>query len=134
MADIYCEWNGDLILTPWGSIQTATGWDRVRQRIIRNLITVSANTLPDGTTTSPDYVFHPTFGIGAGKLVGQNPTQQYRQDVVSRINQAVRADVAVDPGSVPTVLFQQPQPNIWLVQVSVKLRDGTVGRTAVRIT
>lgn len=132
--DLFCEWNNDLVLTPWGSIQTAVGWDNVRQRIIRSLITSAAQKLPDGSTTPPDYVFHPTYGIGAGKLVGQNPTQQYKQDLTGRINQAVLQDVSVDPGSVPAVKFTQPQPGTWLVAISVTLRDQTPGRIAVKIT
>ena len=33
--DLYLEYNGDLIVTPNGSIQTAVGWDQVRERILR---------------------------------------------------------------------------------------------------
>jgi phenylpyruvate tautomerase PptA (4-oxalocrotonate tautomerase family) len=134
MPDIYCEWNNDLIVTPKGGIVTATGWDRVRQRIIRHLITNSAQKLPDGTTTAPDYIFHPTYGIGAGSLVGQNPTQSYKADLIARINQAALSDAAVDPGSAPIVVFREPQPGTWVVHISVKLRDGTVGRTGVRVS
>lgn len=132
-ADLYCEWNSDLVLTPNGGVQTAVGWDRVRQRIVRSLITSAAQKLPDGTTTPPDYVFHTDYGIGCGKLVGQNPTSEYRADLTRRINHAVLQDVTVDPGAVPTVVFNQPQPGTWVVFISVKLRDQTVGRVSVRI-
>ncbi len=132
--DIYTEWNNDLILTPSGDIQTATGWDEVRQRIIRSLITSAAQTLPDGSTTPPDYIYHPSYGIGAGKLVGQNPTPAYQAALIGRITQACQQDVAVDPGSVPTVIFHSPQPGTWEVFISVKLRNQTTGRVAVRIS
>ena len=134
MPDLFCEWGGDLIVTPNGGIQSAVGWDNVRQRIIRSLITNSAQRLPDGSTTAPDYIYHPSYGIGCGSLVGQNPTPQYISGLVGRINQAVLQDVAVDPGSVPSVLFQVPRPGTWLVFVTVSLRDKTVGQTAVQIT
>lgn len=134
MTDMYCEWNNDFILTPSGDIQTAVGWDEVRQRIIRRLITNSAQVLPDGTTTAPDYVFHPLYGIGAGSLVGQNPTPAYIADLTGRINSAVMSDDAVDPGHVPTVVFSQPALNTWLVQIRVFLANGQVGRVSVRIS
>jgi hypothetical protein len=133
MPDLYCEWNSDLIVTPWGGVQSATGWDNVRQRIVRSLITNSAQVLPDGATTEPDYVYHPSYGIGAGSLVGQNPTPAYQMSLIARINQAVLQDVAVDPGSLPTVIFRNPQPGTWVVYISVKLRDQTTGRLAVKI-
>ena len=130
--DLYCEWAQDLLITPSGDIQTAVGWDSVRQRIVRSLITNSAQQLPDGSTTAPDYVFHPKYGIGAGSLIGQNPTQAYQSNLIARINQAVLSDVSVDPGSVPTVIFQVPRPGEWVVFISVRLRDQTPGRILVR--
>ena len=134
MVDFYTEWNNDLVLTPNGSVQTAVGWDSVRQRIVRSLITSAAQKLPDGTNTPPDYVFHTDYGIGCGKLVGQNPTSEYKADLVRRINQAVLQDASVDPGSVPSVAFHEPQPGTWDVFISVKLRDQTIGRVSVRIS
>lgn len=134
MVDVYTEWGSDLVLTPNGSIQTASGWDRVRQRIVRSLITNSAQVLPDGTTTEPDYIYHPDYGIGAGSMVGQNPTASFQADLVSRINQAVLNDVSVDPGAMPVVIFRAPTPGTWIVFISVRLRDGTQGRVSVKIS
>lgn len=133
MPDIYCEWGQDILVTPNGSIQTAVGWDRVRQRIIRSLITNPAQTLPDGSTTAPDYVWHKDFGVGAGSMVGQVPNQHYQAHLISMINQAVLSDVSVDPGSTPTVIFQQLQPGTWIVFISVTLKDGTTGRVSVKV-
>jgi hypothetical protein len=132
--DIYCEWNSDFVLTPNGDIQAATGWDECRQRIVRSLITNSAQILPDGTTTAPDYVFHPSYGLGCGRLVGQNPTEQYRADLLARVNAAVLADVSVDKGAVPQVRFSQLQPGEWIIYVAVKLANGQPGRVAVKIS
>ena len=131
--DIYCEWNQDLLLTTNGSIQTAIGWDRVRQRIIRNLITVSAGKLPDGTLTAPGYIWHTDFGLSAGKLIGQSPTRAWQHDFIGRVNQAVIADSAVDPGALPSVTFENPQPGTWLVFIVVTLRDRTAGRIVLAI-
>lgn len=133
MPDLFCEWNSDLLVTPNGGLQSAVGWDRIRQRIVRNLVTNAATALPDGSSTPADYIWHPDFGIGAGSLVGQVPTQAFQANLVSRINQAVLHDVAVDPGSVPTVVFQQLEPGTWVVYISVFLRNGTTGSVSVSI-
>ena len=134
MPDLYCEWNDDLILTAKGDIQTASGWDRVRQRIVRSLITNSAQTLPDGSTTVSDYVFHPDYGLGAGSLIGQVPSQQWRADFISRVNRAVLQDISVNPGSVPVVKFSNPTPGTWIVYIAVQLSNNTTGRVSVRIS
>lgn len=132
--DVYVEFNNDFVLTPNGDIQTAVGWDEVRQRIVRRLVTNSAQTLPDGTTTAPDYVFHPTYGEGLGSLVGQNPSEQFISDVTARINSAVLADVSVDQGAVPTVRFSQPTPGTWIVYISVSLANGKSGVVSVSVS
>ena len=134
MADVYLEWNNDLVLTPNGDVQTATGWDEIRQRIVRRLITNSARTLPDGSTTAPDYVFHPGYGEGLGALVGQNPDSQFAAAVTARINAAVLVDTAVDPGAVPVVSFSQPQPGTWIVYIKVNLANRQSGIVSVRIS
>jgi hypothetical protein len=133
MTDIYLEFNSDLILTPSGSIQTAIGWDQVRERIIRNLITNSAESLPDGTFTPADYIFEPSYGLGMGALVDQNPTPAFLQDLKRRINQAVFTEAQVDPGTVPTIIVQQPVPDTYQIFISVALVDGTVGEVSLTL-
>ena len=127
MTDLYVDWNSDFLLTTNGDLQTATGWDEVRQRIVRNLITNSGEVLPSGVITAPDYIFHPLWGLGLGSKIGENPTTDWRQQLISRINAAVLADAAVDQGQMPTVVFQQGNPGTWQVFVTVPLADGTAG-------
>lgn len=131
MPDLFLEWNSDLLLTPNGSVQFATGWDHIRQRIVRNMVTNPAQKLPDGSTTPPDYIWNPGFGIGMGALVDQNPTQQFLRDLTRRVNAAVLADVAVDPGAVPSVTIKQLTPQYYQVYVTVTLLNGTIGTIQV---
>ncbi|OZB02844.1 MAG: hypothetical protein B7X58_16190, partial [Marinobacter sp. 34-60-7] len=84
-----------------------------------------------GSTTAPDYIWHPEFGIGMGALVDQNPTQQFLAELRRRINAAVLADAAVDPGVVPSVLIQQPTPSTYEVFVTVTLLSGQIGKIQV---
>ena len=52
--DFFLEWGQDLVLSSTGTIQTATGLDRVRQRIIRRFLTNGSQVLPNGNYTPPD--------------------------------------------------------------------------------
>jgi hypothetical protein len=122
--DAYCEYNGDLVITPNGSIAVAVEWDQIRERIIRRFLTNSATPLPDGSVTPPDYIFDVFYGIGAGALIDQNPNQSYRRDLTRRMRQAVLLDTAVDPGAVPTIKITRPRIDAIQVFVTVKLSIG----------
>lgn len=132
-ATAYLEWNGDLVLTPGGSIQMASGWDLVRERIIRRFLTNGAVPLPDGTTTPPDYVFSPTYGLGAGALIDQNPDANWRVNFVRRLREAVAADSATDPGSIPSIQVTTPAIGVVQVFVSVKLISGQQGSFSLTV-
>ena len=133
MPDVYLEWNSDLILTPNGSVATATGWDRIRQRIVRRFLTNSAVPLPDGSTTPPDYVFSPFYGLSGGALIDQNPDAKYRADLKRRIREAALLDTAVDPGAVPFVNISQPQIGVNVVSITVKLTNGDTGKVDISL-
>jgi hypothetical protein len=132
-VDLYLEWNGDLVLTPNGSAQTAVNWDQARERIIRSFLTNSAQQLPDGSYTPADYVFDITFGEGAGALVDQNPDQAYILGLTQRMRQAVLSDASADPGQVPVIVITQPEPDTYQVFVSVPLIDGTQGSVSITL-
>jgi hypothetical protein len=134
MTDFYLEYNQDLVLTPSGSVALAIGWDQVRERIIRNFLTNSAVQLPDGSTTPPDYVFSPFYGLSAGALIDQNPTQAYIADLTRRIRHACLSDAAVDPGSVPNVTVARPALDTIQVYVSVTLITGQQGSLSIAMT
>lgn len=129
--DFYLEYGQDLVLAPSGSLEIATGWDQVRERIIRRFLTNPAQVLPDGSSTPADYVFDPAYGIGGGALVSQNPTQQYLNALRQRIRQAVLSDVAVDPGADPQIVIQQPTPQTFMVFVGVQLSTGQQGTFSI---
>ena len=128
--DIYLEWNEDLIITPNGSIQFATGWDQVRERIIRNLITNAAQALANGSTTPPDYVFHPSFGIGLGAKVDAVMTPDQIQDLVRMINNAVLADANIDPGTAPQITVTGANTSTFQILIQVQLINGQSGQIA----
>jgi hypothetical protein len=133
VSTFYLEWNGDLVLTPGGSVLMCTGWDEVRERIIRRFLTNCAIRLPDGSTTPPDYVFSPLYGLGAGALIDQNPDAQWRDNFSRRIREAVAADSATDPGSSCSIKITTPQIGIVQVYVGIQLISGQRGVLSLTI-
>ena len=131
--DFYLEWGSDLVLTPTGSLQTAVGWDQARERIIRRFLTNRATTLPDGSTTPPDYIFSPGYGEGAGALVDQNPDDAFVADLTRRMRQAVLSDASVDPGSVPQITVTQPTGDTYEVFVDCTLSNGQPGQVSITL-
>lgn len=131
MPSLYLEWNGDLVLTPNGSVLMASGWDEVRERIIRRFLTNSALPLPDGSTTPPDYVFSPSYGLGAGALIDQNPDQMFRQNFTRRMREAVVADAATDPGSLPSISLTTPMIGAIQIYVGINLISGQQGSFSI---
>lgn len=116
---LYLDWNDDLQLTPSGSLQLAVEWDAVRQRIVRRVVTSAAQTLPDGSTTAPDYVWHSTYGVGLGKLVDQPLNQDLLTRLEGLITAGVLADAAVDSTAPPSIEFIRVNPNTLWINVSV---------------
>ena len=133
-CDFFLDWNQDFIITPSGSIQTAVGWDRVRQRIIRRIITNSAQQLPDGTMTPADYVFHPDFGVGGGALVDQNVDEAYIAKLEQIISRGVLEDADVDSTTPPSIQYSRPDADTLMVIVSVVLKSGLPGQIALQVS
>jgi hypothetical protein len=127
------DWNSDFRITPSGSIQTAVGWDAVRQRIVRRIITNPAQQLPDGTFTPADYVFHQQFGIGGGSLVDQNVGEEYIADLEQRISRGVLEDADVLSTTPPTIQYVQPNNETFWAIVSVVLKSGEPGQLALQV-
>jgi hypothetical protein len=132
--DFYLDWNSDLIITPSGSIQTAVGWDQVRQRIIRRIITNSAQQLPDGVMTAADYLFHPKFGVGGGALVDQDVSDDYIAKLEQIISRGVLEDVDVDSSVPPSIKFSRPNNDTLWAIVSVVLKSGKPGQLALKVS
>lgn len=133
-GDFSLDWNGDLQLTPSGSIQMATGWTQVRQRIVRRIITNPARQLPDGTFQVADDMFAPDFGVGLGSLVDQAFNQDFQAELERRIAQGVLQDQDVDSTVPPSVIFQRPNPSTLVIAIGVTLKTGQPGTISISVT
>ena len=131
-ADTYLDWQGDFIVTPTGNLQLATGFDRIRQRIIRRMITNPSQLLPSGRWTAPDYVFDPTFGIGLGSLVDQPQSDTMLADLERRITVAVLQDDNIDTAVPPVIKFYREPSGGLFITISVTTLSGAPGTISVR--
>lgn len=131
---VYLDWNSDALLTPNGSVQMASGWDLVRQRITRRLITNPAQTLPSGISTPADYVFHPDYGIGLAALVDEAETTQFTGTLEQKISKGVREDAAVESSTPPSIAFVRPDPSTLYAVIGVTLVNGESGTIAIGST
>lgn len=131
---LYLEWGSDLVLTPNGGLQMAVGWDLVRQRILRKLLTNDQTVLPSGDAVPADYFFHTDYGLGLPRLVDQDLTRTFLGRMRQHILYAVLTDPDVAPTPPPTVSFRKPvPPHTLIVIVGVFLKSGEPGKIAIQM-
>lgn len=131
---LYAEWGGDFVLTNTGSLQAAVGWDEIRQRIERRLLTSPSGYLPDGTPTAAEYIFHPDYGEDLQAYVGQNIQEGWINGVRKSVIAGTRVDVSVQPDTIPTVTFQQASEHSVYMNIIVQLITGEPGVISLELT
>jgi len=89
LDDVGHYWGGDVILGLTGDFSRASHADRSKQRVLRRLL-----------TNPGDYIFHPAYGAGLPKLVGQAIDLPKTQALI-RGQMLLEASVAKSPG--PTI-------------------------------
>jgi hypothetical protein len=132
-ADFWLEWNSDLIVTPSGSIQLATGWDRIRQRIIRRIITNPSRQLPNGNFVPGDDVFSPDYGIGLGALVDGAFNEDFESTIERKVAQGVLEDEDVSSTIPPSIQFQRPTPQTLWIIIGLTLKTGQPGTISIKV-
>lgn len=90
MADLDHSFGGDLVFSGVGGYQTVIGSDLGRQRVLRRLL-----------TTPGEYIFHPNYGAGITRFIGQ-PASQQRIAALVRAQMFQEAAVARSPP--PTIV------------------------------
>ena len=114
--DISHEWGSDLLIGPTGDFVTVTGVERGQQRLLRRLL------------TSPgDYIWHPDYGAGLARFIGQpGNTLQIRAVIRSQIFK--EAAVAHTPEPVIDVQLS-PEGAIGTAYVHIRYVDVPTGQT-----
>lgn len=115
MADIWHQFGADLAVGPTGDLLPVDGALLGQQRVLRRLL-----------TNPGDYIWHPQYGAGLARFVGQPAapaaiaavvrSQMYREAAVARSPEPV-IDVAADQGGT--------------VYVHVRYADAPSGATQV---
>jgi len=115
-VDISHEWGSDLLIGPTGDFVTVTGVERGQQRLLRRLL------------TSPgDYIWHPDYGAGLARFIGQpGNTLQIRAVIRSQIFK--EAAVAHTPEPVIDVQLS-PEGAIGTAYVHIRYVDVPTGQT-----
>lgn len=100
-ADLSHGWAGDIAAGPTGDLGTVGGGPLGTQRVLRRLL-----------TNPGDYIWHPEYGAGLGRFVGQpgDPraiaalirAQMAREDAVARTPEPA-ITVSSDPGGTLSV-------------------------------
>jgi hypothetical protein len=124
---LYLEYGGDFVLNQFGGLQLASGWDAVRQRLERAILTSPATNLPGEGPLPPDYIFEPTYGAGAQREVGEGFDANRFANMTAFVQQALAQDSAVNPIIQPIVSISQTGFQQFTMTVVVPLLDGTSG-------
>lgn len=114
MHDLWHLIGSDLDVSAAGDLRPVSGSERAKQRILRRLL------------TSPgEYLFHPEYGAGLGKKVGEtvNPGEWK-----ALIRGQMLLEEAVAPAPPPTVKLSLTEGG---VSVSVAYTDATAGTTEI---
>lgn len=105
--DINHYWGQDLSLSASGDLLAVDGVTETNQRILRGLM-----------TAAPEYVFHPSYGAGIGKHVGDALTTQDYSRIQADIRQIVLADQNVAQSPAPSFAFQSSPTGYLAVSIT----------------
>ena len=134
MSTIGLEYGGDFMLNQYGGLQVVTGWDEVRQRLERAVLTNPATNNSGQGPLPPDYLYHPSYGAGAQRQIGQGIDADNLATVTAKVQQAVAADPSVDGSVAPTATLTQSGFQALTLAVNVTLTNQTQGQVVFAIT
>lgn len=102
MADIFHYYGNDLALSATGDLLVADESTTTQQRLLRRLLTNPAVDQGDGTRLPGDYLYHPDYGAGIPKYIGELAQPDVIQGhIMDQV--ALEATVAAAPAPVVTV-------------------------------
>ena len=107
MADLAHYWGNDLSISANGDLLTTlSATVEGQQRVLRRLLTNAFVTQPDGSQTLADYIFHPTYGAGVPRQVGQTLN-------IPAVKAAIRAQIFQE-----AAVARSPEPSITVVPIT----------------
>lgn len=114
MSDLYHYFGSDLSLSPTGDLLPVDGSTQGSQRVLRRLLTNPAQKDASGNVTAPgDYIFHPDYGAGLPRMVGDAVNIAKIKGVI-RGQILLEASVARNPDPVITVSEIQGGVSVYI--------------------
>lgn len=124
MADLFLEFGTDFLLTANGDLCMATGWDEIRQRIERRILTNPAFEQFNGAPVVAEYIFDSNYGLGARAAIGFVFNNATIQQFIQRIYEGVLVDQGVNTNVPPVITYSQPTPNEIIFNIAITLANG----------
>lgn len=105
LNDLYHYFGGDLSPSATTDLNPVNSSVRGQQRILRRLLTNPREVLGSGEVLPPDYIFHPEYGAGLGRKVG---------DVldVPKITALIRGQILMEAS-----VAKNPEPQIIVQEI-----------------
>lgn len=121
------EWGSDFELSQNGSLIMSTGWEQIKQRVLRRLLTNPSFKLADGSPISADYIFDQNYGQGCRRRVGEPISKDIQEKLEQAVNKAVVIDEGLAVAKPPLVeAYKIGTDQLW-VQISITLKTGQSG-------
>lgn len=123
MSDLYHYFGNDLSPSATGDILKVTGSTQGSQRVLRRLLSNPALKDVNGNVTVPgDYIFHPEFGAGLPRMVGDTVN-------ISKIKGVIRGQILLE-----AAVSKVPEPIVNVseiqggVSVYIHYNDAQTGK------
>lgn len=124
MADYYLDPFGDIIVDINGDIIMAEGWDEIRHRIIRRIVTNPTFIDFNGQVVLAGYIYDPVYGIGLKYSVGAVFTDDLINQLKQKIIQGINTDTSVDTRYAVAVTVTRPSLRTLIAFAQFVLTDG----------
>jgi hypothetical protein len=130
---LYLQDGGDFVLNSNGGLQLAGSWDVIIQNLCRYIFTNPASTDRFGNPIPADWIFNPTFGLGANAMLGQNFNQTFINNLQQKIYQGVLA-AQTGNSTVPPVVTVTQGTNPQQINVQAIITPTGQAQQTINVT
>lgn len=102
MNDIWHYFGNDVLTSVNGDLQVVDGLTKGQQRILRRLL-----------TNPGDYIYHPTYGAGLPRFVGQALSTSKFQEIKGLITSQIYLEACVMKIPVPAITLSANQNTLF---------------------
>lgn len=124
MPTLDLMWGDDLKLTQAGGLALVTGYEEIRQSIIRECLTNARKVLPDNTTIQADYIWDSDYGLNLPFYVDSVVDDDLLKTLEATIKQSIVADSDIDSGFEPEITFiYSKREDLIAIRADFRLKD-----------